>query len=249
MKLHVLSDLHTEFAAFEPPRTGADVVILAGDIGVGTDGIDWAARVFPDRPVVYVPGNHEYYGHDIARAADLWTDVPDHVRLLDDDACEIDGVRFLGSTLWTDFRFYGEADAPAARRHANVILRDYESISIDARRFTPEDSVELHERCRAWLEGELAREHDGPTVVVTHHLPALPSVAPRYADDALNPAFASRLEPVIEAHRPALWIHGHTHAACDYEIFGTRVVCNPRGYPSEFGAGSFRADLVIEVAR
>ena len=124
MKIHVLSDLHTEFAAFAPPRTEADVIVLAGDIGVGAEGIEWAAGTFPDRPVVYVTGNHEYYGHDIGLAADLRDAAPDNVRVLENAAIEIDGVRFLGSTLWTDFDFYGEAESADARRFAQNTICD-----------------------------------------------------------------------------------------------------------------------------
>ena len=249
MKIHVLSDLHTEFAAFAPPRTEADVIVLAGDIGVGAEGIEWAAGTFPDRPVVYVTGNHEYYGHDIGLAAELRDAAPDNVRVLENAAIEIDGVRFLGSTLWTDFDFYGEAESADARRFAQNTICDFTEIRNGTRRFTAEDAVALHERSRQWLARELAATFDGPTAVVTHHLPAARSVAPFYADDPLNPAFASRLEPLIEAFRPELWVHGHTHAPCDYEIFGTRVVCNPRGYPGEIEASDFRPGLVVELAR
>ena len=66
MKLHILNDLHIEFEEFAPPATGADVVVLAGDIGVGMDGLRWAKARFSDTPVIYVPGNHEFYHHDIA---------------------------------------------------------------------------------------------------------------------------------------------------------------------------------------
>ena len=111
--------------------------------------------------------------------------------------------------------------------------------------FTPEDSVRLHEASKAWLVAELARAFDGPTVVVTHHLPASPSISRRYVNDPLNPAFASGLEDIIERYRPDLWIHGHTHVPCDYEIFGTRVICNPRGYPGE--PTGFSPALVVEV--
>jgi Icc-related predicted phosphoesterase len=93
---------------------------------------------------------------------------------------------------------------------------------------------------------QLEQLFDGPTVVISHHLPALKSIAPRYANDALNPAFASRLEDVIERYRPALWIHGHTHDPCDYELFQTRVVCNP-GYPGEYGRAGFKPDLTVVV--
>jgi Icc-related predicted phosphoesterase len=134
-----------------------------------------------------------------------------------------------------------------AKKYSDPIFQDFASIKNGKRRFTPEDSVAVHETSRAWLVGELGREFDGPTVVVTHHLPALTSVAKRYANDQLNPVFASRLEDVIEKYRPELWIHGHTHVPCDYELFDTRIVCNPRGYPGETRESRFQASLIVEV--
>lgn len=247
MKLHVLSDLHTEFADFQPPVTEADVVIMAGDIGVGTGGLSWAARRFPARPVIYVPGNHEFYGHDIELTTALKAEAPENIAVLSDDALVLDGVRFLGSTLWTDFRLHGEGEAWFARRRALTCMNDFVRIRQDGRPFRPEDSVALHEASRAWLAAQLAQPFDGPTVIVTHHLPASASIAPRYANDPLNPAFASRLEGLIETCRPALWIHGHTHEPLDYELFETRVVCNPRGYPGEDGRAGFRPDLTVVV--
>ncbi len=200
MKLHVLSDLHTEFADFSPPDTDADVVILAANIYV-----------------------------------------------LDNDTLELDGVRFVASTLWTDFNLHGEGEAWFARQRAKQWMNDFESIRNGRRRFTPEDSVELHEASKTWLVGELKRKFEGPTVVVTHHLPAAMSVAKQYVNDPSSPAFASQLEDVIEKHRPELWVHGHTHVPRDYELFETRVVCNPRGYPGENRRSEFRDDLVVSV--
>jgi len=227
MKLHILSDLHTEFADFSPPETGADVVILAGDIGVGVGGVEWAARRFSKVPVVYVPGNHEFYGHDIGLT----------------DQLKLKGIRFLGCTLWTDFNLHGEGEAWFARRRAKRLIEDFASIQNGGRRFTPEDSVALHEASKAWLVGELKNKFHGLTVVVTHHLPASTSVAKRYANDSLNPAFASRLEK----YRPELWVHGHTHVPCDYELFDTRIICNPGGYPGENRRSGFREDLVVSL--
>jgi Icc-related predicted phosphoesterase len=247
MKLHILSDLHTEFADFDPPATGADVVILAGDIGVGDGGVDWAAGRFPTAPVIYVPGNHEYFEHDIAHTAALRSHSRGNVHVLQCAGREIGGVRFLGCTLWTDFRYYGAETADTAMRNARSYILDYTWITNDGAPFTPDDSVRLHEAAKAWLVGQLAEPFDGPTVVVTHHLPAAPSVSPRFHDVPSNPAFVSRLEDIIERYRPALWVHGHTHEPCDYELFGTRVVCNPRGYPREGQWVDFRPDLVVTV--
>lgn len=247
MKLHILSDLHTEFVELDPPETDADIIVLAGDIGVGRAGIEWAARQFRELPVIYIPGNHEYYRHDIGITDELKSGAPANIRVLDNDSCEFDDVRFLGPTLWTDFRLNGEGEAWFSRQKARRSIDDFTAIRNGDRRFTPEDSVRLHESGKAWLVGELQKEFSGSTVVVTHHLPAAPSIASQYRNDPLNPAFASRLEEVIETYRPDLWIHGHTHVACDYEIYGTRVICNPRGYPSESSGKGFTLGLVVET--
>jgi predicted phosphodiesterase len=247
MKLHILSDLHTEFADFDPPETDADLVILAGDIGVGPGGLNWAARRFPDRPVIYVPGNHEFYGHDISLTETLGAEAPENITVLNDDLLVLDGVRFLGCTLWTDFRLHGEGEAWFARQRARQSMNDFVRIGNGERSFRPEDSVVLHEASRAWLVSQFEQEFNGPTVVVTHHLPASTSIAKRFTNDSLNPAFASSLECLIEEYQPTLWIHGHTHEPFDYELFETRVICNPRGYPGEHVRNGFMPDLTIVV--
>lgn len=247
MKLHILSDLHTEFADFDPPETDADVVILAGDIGVGPSGVSWAAHRFPDLPVIYVPGNHEFYGHDISLSETLRAEAPENITVLSDDLLVLDGVRFLCSTLWTDFRLHGEGEAWFARHRARQSMNDFVNISNGERAFRPEDSVVLHEASRAWLVSQLEQDFDGPTVVVTHHLPASNSIAKRYTKDPLNPAFASSLESLIGEYQPTLWIHGHTHEPFDYVLSKTRVICNPRGYPGEHLRNGFRHDLTVVV--
>ena len=246
MKLHILSDLHTEFADFVPPDTDAETIILAGDIGVGVEGTRWAARHFPVRPVIYVPGNHEFYGHDIDMTAELESAAPENITVLSDDVLVLDGVRFLGSTLWTDFKLYGETEAGSARERASRSMNDFVGIRqgghISAGGFGRASRGKPDMACEPTRAGVR-----WSTVVITHHLPALKFIATGYANDSLNPAFASRLEDAIERYQPTLWIHGHTHEPCDYELFRTRVVCNPRGYPGEYGRGGFTPDLTVVV--
>ena len=247
MQLYVVSDIHIEFEDFVPPTIDADVVVLAGDIGVGTSGVEWAVRHYRDVCVIYVPGNHEYYDHDVGIIDQLKSVASRNVHVLSNDTFEQGGVRFLGTTLWTDFKFNGEGEAWFSRQTARSLIDDFRSIKNGDRYFTPEDSVHLHRASVHWLVTELEKEFSGPTVVVTHHLPSSLSVAKRYRGDPLNPAFASRLEGIIEKYQPDLWIHGHTHVSCDYEVFGTRVVCNPRGYPGERHQPAFRPDLVVSI--
>ncbi len=249
MKLHILNDLHTEFEDFEPPATDADAVVLAGDIGVGMDGLRWAETHFPDRPVIYVPGNHEFYHHDIALIDKLKAEAPCHIHVLDDDQVIINGVRFLGCILWTDFELFGEADKVFAMQQARQRMTDFSIIRNSGRRFAPEDAIGLHTSSRNWLAAMLAEPFAGKTVVVTHHAPSSRSVHPRYASDLLTPAFASNLEHVMDGDRVALWVHGHMHEPFDYEIHGTRVVCNPRGYAPNALAPGFRPDFVVEMRK
>ncbi|MEM9690500.1 MAG: metallophosphoesterase, partial [Pseudomonadota bacterium] len=110
MKLHILSDIHVEFEAFVPPATDADVIVLAGDIHVGRKGLDWALEQFPDKPVIYVLGNHEYYGKAVPKLTNELQKIAanTNVHLLERSSVEIDGVTFLGSTLWTDFELFGD---------------------------------------------------------------------------------------------------------------------------------------------
>src|SRR5512135_2462248 len=107
MKLNILSDLHLGLGVLDPPCNDADVVILAGDIARPKDAVAWASGL--SKPVLYVAGNHEFYGGSIdATLAELRKlGAGTRIRLLDDDEVVLDGVRFLGSTLWTDFMLFG----------------------------------------------------------------------------------------------------------------------------------------------
>ena len=122
MKLHILNDLHIEFEDFAPPATDADVMILAGDIGVGVDGVRWAEERFPNQPVIYVPGNHEFYHHDLLLIEELKAETPDHIHVLNNDQVVIGGVRFLG-------KYPVDRLCPVQRRRA--VLRHEDGAEVD----------------------------------------------------------------------------------------------------------------------
>ena len=223
---------------------------MAGDIHEGTQGLEWAASVAAGRPVIYVPGNHEFYGADLqGRAAEMRQVAHElGIHFLDNDTLVLSGVRFLGSTLWTDFALNGAGEMlDYALDAARCQMYDFEKIGFgDQVMFQPEQSISLHRAATAWLERSLAKPFDGVTVVVTHHCPHPGSVPRRYKGSLLSPAFASDLSGLIEAHQPHLWVHGHIHDACDYSVGATRIVCNPRGYSTEKGLG-FSARKIVEV--
>lgn len=253
MRLAIYSDLHLEFAPFVAEAATADVIVLAGDIGVGDAGVRWASEMFADKPVIYVAGNHEFYRSVMETTwADMRAACAPNVHLLENEAVEIGGVRFLGCTLWTDYALFGTYTQLGAMDLAAESLADHRLIeTIDAgetRTLLPKDALALHVRSRRWLEAQLAQRLDGPTVVVTHHAPQRGSLAPHYARDLLSAAFVSELDPLLD--KASLWIHGHTHTSFDYMVNETRVVCNPRGYPlssRQFENLAFQSDLTLEL--
>jgi predicted phosphodiesterase len=255
MRLHILSDLHLGQAGMEHPAVDADAVILAGDIARPADGIAWA-RGF-GRPVLYVPGNHEYYGGSLegtqARLDELATGTDVHV--LQQRALVLQGVRFLGATLWTDFLLFGDgAGRATAAEAASRYMRDFQRIRLhdggDAPLFTPQHCAEVFRTHAAWLQQQLDVPHDGPTVVITHHAPSPRSIHPRFEGSPINACFVSRAEHLLGGQRARLWVHGHTHDSFDYAVGGTRVLCNPRGYCRDGQVENARFDpaLVVEVA-
>ena len=252
MKLNILSDLHLGVDPFERPNNDADVVVLAGDIARPKEAAAWALGF--DQPVLYVAGNHEFYGSSIDGAAAELRRLcaATHVHVLDCDEIVVGGVRFLGTTLWTDFELFGDERQKAqAAAEATRLIRDFRRIASgrDGAAFTPDDSAALFSHQASWLESRLAVPHAGPTVVITHHAPSPRSIHPRFAGSLLNACFVSDLERLTGADRVQLWIHGHTHDSFDYVVNGTRIVCNPRGY-AKAGVNEnalFDPDLTIDV--
>lgn len=253
MKLNILSDLHLGFGAMEWPVNDADAIVLAGDISRPREAASWAMRF--GKPVLYVAGNHEFYGSSIDGALDELRRQCERtkVHVLDDSELVIDGVRFLGTTLWTDFELFDDSKLrAAAKEEARRCLRDFSRIRAregSSDLFTPDDSVALFRQHAAWLASRLASSHAGPTVVITHHAPSTRSIHPRFAGSLLNACFVSDVEHLLGAHRAVLWIHGHTHDSFDYVVDGTRVVCNPRGY-AHGGVNEnplFDPDFIVEV--
>lgn len=246
MKVQVLSDVHLDHAQYMPATTDADIVVLAGDISEGDLGVLWAQKVF-DLPVVYVLGNHEFYDSDhtmkeVVEAMKA-TAEGSNVTVLDNESLVLDGVRFLGSTMWTSL---DDGSDVLYSDRAYIQVNEYESVSGG---FDKRFAQDLFQRNRAWLKRDLSKPFDGKTVVVTHHAPSLKSVHLQYEGNPWTPCFVTDLEGLM-GENVDLWIHGHTHNNFDYYVGKTRVVCNPRGYPSVQGGWEnpqFNPNLVIDL--
>lgn len=223
-------------------------------------GIEWAGTL--KKPVVYIPGNHEYYeerwGTHLTsmQLAGLATD---NVDVLDTNCLVLgdigSNVRFLGATLWTDFRLYGESSETESMLYASKNMNDYQLIKTPTGRhhINPFYTKAAHDQAVAWLKEELAKPFDGKTVVVTHHAPTAQMLNPHFwknKKDGLSPAYASNLEYLINPPVD-LWISGHTHYSIIQMVNNIAVVSNCRGYPLEVSERSrgdtFNPALVIDI--
>jgi predicted phosphodiesterase len=271
--LWVMSDLHIEVSGWDLPspreRPAFEVLIVAGDLIPRMErGVKWLRERVPDKPVIYVAGNHEAYGTDIDRTVEKAKEaaIGTKIFVLQNDWIRLGDVTFAGATAWTDFDLFGNqrrAMAVAAER-----MNDYRKIRT-ARyelRFRPHHALTRHLQTRAFLETEMRKPRSGPLVVVTHHAP-IPSRAYRLAchypgsrlsdEEVLDSAYRSDMTELMRpmsddgrgARKPAdLWIHGHTHESEDTVIGATRVVSNAKGYGHcAFDNPNFDPNFVIEI--
>ena len=264
LRLRVLSDLHLEVADWGYQSQGEDLVVLAGDIANQAEVAQQRLMRLLDSiavPVIYVAGNHEFYESVLTvddLIADLRGRLPPHVHLLHRDALEVGPIRFLGCPLWTDFSLVDgvrrrgvQIERETAMHAAAFGVSDFAQINAASEAYgtylaRPSDMATWHAEDRAWLGTQIANA-DRTTVVITHWLPSPASVSARFVGSLLTPYFANDCRDLMR-DPVRLWIHGHTHDACDYlHQQRVRVVCNPRGYGDEPASGGFAADLVVAV--
>lgn len=249
MKIQVFSDLHGEgYHNFEwvwnrvTPQ--APIAVVAGDIH---------SRAFEDQlneislkfdHVIAVYGNHEWYHRDISWRADK-TMLAKNVHVLDNDVVEIDGVLFVGCTLWSDF----DNESFHVMHSAKDMINDFRIVRSNngGTRFTPQEALEFHRSSVQWIKHILQQNRDKKTVMVTHFMPSHKCVNEKWrrpSSEMLNSYFAANCDDLIEMSEADLWICGHTHDAFDFDMFGTRMVCNPIGYPRE---NPTFTDKVVEI--
>jgi glutaredoxin-related protein len=257
MRVNVISDLHLEFGDLELP--GGDVLVLSGDACesrtlrkykydpqniMSEPGDpkrqDRAARFFNEevtkyRRCIYVMGNHEHYhGKYHKTHHELIAEMPDNVEVLEQQHVEIDGVLFLGATLWTSCN---KGD-PMTMQHLKHAMSDYSAITYHDsmrniyRKLDPRDTMEDYSKTVQYFRTMCELNRDKKIVVCTHHAPTFESVAPHWRHDReMNGGYASDLSDFILDNENILyWTHGHMHDPSDYMVGQCRVICNPRGY-------------------
>lgn len=229
-------------------ETDADVIVLAGDIDTGIRGIEWAiveAEAL-SKPIIYVAGNHEFYGHEYQSLLNEMRNAASgsNVHFLENDRIVIDGVKFLGCTFWTDYMACAEFSQSETMKYVEANLNDHRRIRYGDGLFQPSDALRIHQDSRRWLGQELSNEFEGQVVVVTHHGPSRICHNKHFEYSQMSGGFWSNAEDLIE--KADLWVFGHTHQCEDTTLGEARLVSNQRGYSGERVAG-FLSTFIVEI--
>lgn len=249
--LRVMSDLHLEHDRgwMIPVMDGeADqVLILAGDI-VPFTVMYQIMPFFEDiskrfRQVIYVPGNHEYYGGDIVTGMRLATyklQKLRNIKLLHDDFIRIDNTYIYGTTLWTSLN-------GAIIEKVPYMVADYKCISNGKRRLTPARTMWDNEHSRCLIRRFNDTDLGANKVLVTHHPINYDFMSPRWVGSESNPMFYNTM-PWDEVDDFECVISGHTHDGIRIDDEDKQGYINPRGYPSEgFMGNTFNPFLTVEI--
>jgi predicted phosphodiesterase len=247
MKIGIVSDIHSEFwrqadlikigGKIKQNLSEADMILLAGDIGNGTQAIKIANYLWADKPVCMVAGNHEYYNHivddvidDMTKTAAAMPNIHFLNRAVYTNTDFDKPVRVIGATLWTDYNLYGTQQL--SMLHAAKNLYDFQCISKSIHRdiITPQDVLQWHIRDKEWIQQEMEKPFEGLTVVMTHHTPVSFGDHPTYMGGANSPAFLSNLDNMFTRNDLDLVVWGHTHWSIDKTIGNTRFISSQVGY-------------------
>jgi len=249
MKLHILSDLHLEFHSFELPETDADVLILAGDTSTKKHGLKWILDQKLDIPVIYVLGNHEYYGDKLPRLSEKLKEMAEgtNVHVLENDHVEIGGYHFYGCTLWTDMQLFEDHEKCILESR---IMNDYRKIrnSRSYSKLIPSFTASYHQTSLRKMKAFLSEVDPRKSVVVTHHGVSMCSLPEHRRKEYVSAAYTSNLDKFIREEKPLVWIHGHIHHPNQYEIGDTKIIMNPRGNPYDLGR-DFDPELVVNLKK
>jgi Icc-related predicted phosphoesterase len=248
MKIQIISDLHQEFGETYISFDHADVVILPGDINIGTKGIDWIKSKIKNKPVIYVLGNHEYYKGSYPKTLNKIMEIAknSNVFVLENNSIDIDGIRFHGTTLWTDFSILGNPS-----EHGIICqdkMNDYKMIRRDPTysKLRTIDTFKIHTYSRKWLEQSLLDSKSSRNIVITHHAPSIKSISHENKNNPLTAAYATNLKEFTLQTESEIWIHGHIHTPIKYNIGKTIIMCNPHGYIGEKYNG-FEKELIVDI--
>lgn len=210
------------------------ILLLAGDVCTAkNDNLTYYLNSMQDlfSKIIYVPGNHEYYGSSIENGNILLNEKIDKLNERVNNIYFLNNGRYhdkknnimiIGTVLWSDLS-YNNSDITLAK----YIINDFNYIH----NFRPLDYQNMFNNNSKFLEEELKKYADSDKIVITHHMPSYDLVDEKYRNEN-NVCFTSDMSYLFNRSIKA-WIYGHTHSATEQTINGILFKCNPIGYKGE----------------
>jgi Icc-related predicted phosphoesterase len=238
-KIFLCSDMHHEIfgkdEAIDVPAE-ADIAIIAGDLEYMPKALEITGKTADKSglPVIFVPGNHEYYHRDYEAMNEL-ANIYEHenVHILINRSVTLNGIRFIGTPLWSNFLAFGEGLQEVSMEVAERYINDFRVIKSNGKPITAEMMLGWHLEARHFLETELSKPFNGKTVIVTHFPPSYQLCHDRFMGEPLSPYFNAECDDIIKKYQHAAWCYGHTHSAVEKIIHGVPMFSNMGGYPNE----------------
>jgi predicted phosphohydrolase len=260
VNITIASDLHFEFHKAEygwlpDIALNCDVIVLAGDIGVGDSACEAVLRIADAHPlsqIVWVAGNHEFYRQNIDKQIESYKRAfinHERIHFLENEKVVIGDVVFLGCTLWTGFDVFGQESVQDASLEAQVAIADFSLIQTgdDGKKFSPEDARNKFNVSYRWLMGELEKYDPSKVVVVSHFPPCLEASNKHFDKNVLTPYFQSNCQALIDNYQPAVWFYGHNHYSAKFRVGNTELISNQLGYPNEGHLSAYDPLVKIEI--
>lgn len=251
MKLRLISDLHMEGYYYSYTPVGEDLVVFAGDIHTRNRHEELIEQVPETTQIIMVAGNHEYYHrefHEVNRYLKSLETVYKNFKFLNNDSFVHDGVHFYGGTMYSDFYLYGQGEHWQTIADADKFIMDFRVSQIEddgnRRIWSTDDHIKEHTKFRNGLQHWIRETEGHKRVVVSHFVPHLKAVHPRWGRSALNGYFTCDMDKHMGWE--GLWLYGHTHDSGDFMVGDTRCVGNPRGYGDENRHG-FEEEKILEI--
>lgn len=252
MRVFVLSDIHVETMPKNIVRNpylinftnDFDIVVVAGDTHPGVQGLMWLRQLWKDKIIITIAGNHEFYSRDFHKHYGKLKEKAKEldIHFLQNESIVINDVKFIGATLWTNFKLFGNQSLSMIV--AKQAMNDYNKIKVAMQhKLSPEIVLNQHNMSVDFINNEL--QSSGKKFVITHHAPCSKSINVRYINDSTSPCYASDLDYIF-TDDTTIWLHGHIHSSADYMFHNTRILCNPYGYFDDKNK-DFNPNLIVEI--
>lgn len=260
--LQFASDIHLEMRKtipiIKPVKDKNVYLCLCGDIGNPyLENYEKFLKIHSElfTHILIISGNHEYYsvrnivsiGETDAMIEKIVSKYK-NITYLNKSGLIIDGVKFIGCTLWSDVSsipdiaekvmndykyIYVKKNKKNNKKNKNQDKSQNSSDEKYKRLLKASDVCEMNKECIEWIKHEINKFKETDKykkiIILTHHAPSFSMLN---KSDVYSPCYATNYNDIM-GKPVSIWISGHSHHSNHIRINNTLCVSNCMGYPGE----------------